>query len=137
MSIKFNPIEEFLKQRISLQKELVRCLNYGRGEDYSSIERILLNMDKELGKIINLDDYKPHKTDSVICLSCLTDWQAIYPENVDINNLECPNCKKYNSIEFNLITSRELIKFLFKESQLKLDEYVKFTYKLRQILKND
>jgi hypothetical protein len=86
MSIKFNPIEEFLKQRISLQKELVRCLSYGGEEDYSSIERILLNMDKELGKIINLDDYKPHKTGSAICLSCLKDWQAIYTENADINN---------------------------------------------------
>jgi hypothetical protein len=82
-------------------------------------------------------DRRPHKTNSVICLSCLYDWQAVYPENADINNLECPLCNKYNSIKFDLITSRKLIKFLFKKSDLKLDEYVKFTYELRQTLKND
>lgn len=113
----FNPIKEFLKQRLSLQKSLVSCISYGKEQNYSSIERILLNMDKELGKIINLEDHRPHKTNSVICLSCLKDWQAVYPENVNINNLECPNCKEHNSIEFNLITARKIINFLKNNDQ--------------------
>ena len=85
--------------------------------------------------IINLDDKRPHKTDSVICLSCLHDWQAVYPGNTDINNLECPNCKDQNSIKFNLITARKIIKFLFKQSHIKADSYINFTNKLKSTIK--
>ncbi len=134
MNIKFNPTEELLKQRLLLQNKIINFPCY-EGEEYQhkleTLERIIKNMDN----IINLDDKRLHKTDSVICLSCLHDWQAVYPENTDINNLECPNCKKYNSIEFNLISARKIIKFLFEQSNIKLDNYVKFTYKLKQELK--
>ena len=81
--------------------------------------------------LFNLDDKMPHKTNSVICLSCLHDWQAVYPENTDINNLECPNCKEQNSIEFNLITARKIIKFLSEQGNIKADSYVNLTYELK------
>jgi len=113
MNIKFNPIEELLKQRLLLQNKIINFPCY-EGEEYQhkleTLERIIKNMDN----IINLDNKRLHKTDSVICLSCLHDWQAVYPENTNINNLECPNCKEQNSIEFNLITARKIIKSLFK-----------------------
>jgi len=35
-------------------------------------------------KITNINDFRPHKTDSVICLNCYHDWQAVYPEDVFI-----------------------------------------------------
>ncbi len=124
-------IKTLLNQRDKLQDKIINFPCY-EGKEYQSkletLERIIKNMDNN---IINLDDKRLHKTDSVICLSCLHDWQAVYPENTDINNLECPNCKEQNSIEFNLITARKLIKFLFEQGNIKLDSYVKFTYKLK------
>ncbi len=90
-----------------------------------TIEQIIKNMDNNL---FNLDDKRLHKTDSVICLYCLKDWQAVYPENVSINNLECPNCKKHNSIEFNLITARKIIN---KNKQMKMisKETLEYNYR--------
>lgn len=66
-------------------------------------------------KITNINDFRPHKTDSVICLNCYHDWQAVYPEDVSIKNLECPICKNQNAKEFNLITARDIIKSLVKK----------------------
>ena len=66
-------------------------------------------------KITNIDDFRPYKTDSVICLNCYHDWQAVYPESVSITDLECSNCKNQNAIEYNLITARSIIKSLVKK----------------------
>ena len=124
-------IKTLLDQRNKLQDKIINFPCY-EGEEYQSkletLERIIKNMDNN---IINLDDKRPHKTDSVICLSCLHDWQAVYLENTDINNLECPNCKNQNSIEFNLITARKIIKFLFKQNHIEADSYINFTNKLK------
>tara|TARA_R110001632_G_scaffold53894_1_gene132424 strand:- start:91 stop:300 length:210 start_codon:yes stop_codon:yes gene_type:complete len=63
-------------------------------------------------KIIDLDSLRPHETKYIICLCCFKDWQAVFPINTNINKLECPDCQKQNSIEFTLVTAKNIIKTL-------------------------
>jgi len=118
-------IKTLLNQREKLQNKIIDFPYYD-GKSYDNklqtLERIIKNMDNN---IFYLDDKRLHKTDSVICLSCFYDWQAVYPETTNINNLECSKCHKYNSIKFDLITARKIINFLFTESHIKFDNFIK------------
>ena len=41
-------------------------------------------------KITRIDDHRPHCAGNIICVHCLHEWTAVWPEKT--NNLECPNC---------------------------------------------
>lgn len=91
------------KQFINLQESIA---GFGKTKEKALIN-LCNNMNK---KIIDLDSKRPHKTDSVICLACLADWQAVYPDNIKIKKLHCPDCGRAEAVEFNVINSRKIIK---------------------------
>ena len=63
-------------------------------------------------EIRHLDDTKPHITKSVICLTCLRDWQAVFPEKTNIKDLECPDCGRQEAVIFDLVNARKIIRIL-------------------------
>ena len=42
------------------------------------------------GKVISLDDHRPHQASYVACMECGRDWVAVFPTGVAA--LECPAC---------------------------------------------
>lgn len=52
-----------------------------------------------IGKLINLDDNRPHKVSEVICLKCLYRWVAVRPVGTPLKNLQCPKCGYMCAIE--------------------------------------
>lgn len=45
-------------------------------------------------KIVDINEYKPHKVSEVICIKCAYRWLAVRPVGTLLKDLECPNCGK-------------------------------------------
>jgi len=43
------------------------------------------------GKVVNLDDYRPHLSGAAICLACKYEWWVVAP--VGTVFFECPRCE--------------------------------------------
>ena len=50
-------------------------------------------------KVIELQDYKPHRYSEVICIKCHHRYICVRPEIVLLKDLECENCGKGFIIE--------------------------------------
>ncbi len=50
-------------------------------------------------RVVNLDEYVPHKISEVICVGCGKRWIAARPEGTLLKDLECPNCGAGKVIE--------------------------------------
>jgi len=48
-------------------------------------------------KITQLDDHRPHNAGQIICVHCLHEWTAVWPEVT--SNLECPNCSEMTTTD--------------------------------------
>lgn len=44
-----------------------------------------------MGKVISLDDHRPHNSGQAKCLGCQHEWFAVAPADTH-GNLECPSC---------------------------------------------
>lgn len=44
-----------------------------------------------MSKVVDIDDFKPHRVSEVICVKCLKRWIAVRPCDVLLKELECPN----------------------------------------------
>lgn len=40
--------------------------------------------------VVSIDDFRPHDTGYVVCMSCAHDWVGAFP--VGVNRFECPKC---------------------------------------------
>ena len=47
-----------------------------------------------MGKLIDLDEHRPHLVSEVICLKCLRRWIDVRPEDVPLKLLQCPYCRE-------------------------------------------
>lgn len=43
-----------------------------------------------MGKLIDLDENRPHKVSEVVCLKCLHRWIAMRPVGTLLKELHCP-----------------------------------------------
>ena len=43
-----------------------------------------------MGKVVNIDDARPHTTNMIVCSGCQHKWIAVYPTGTDA--IECPGC---------------------------------------------
>lgn len=44
------------------------------------------------GRIIGIDENRPHKVSEVICVKCGRRWISVRPEGTLLKDLECPDC---------------------------------------------
>lgn len=52
-----------------------------------------------MGRIVGIDDNKPHVVSEVICIKCYHRWTAIRPCCVKLKNIFCPKCGPGHVIE--------------------------------------
>lgn len=52
-----------------------------------------------MGKLIDLDENRPHKVSEVVCLKCLHRWIAVRPVGTLLKELHCPKCGWQCAIE--------------------------------------
>lgn len=45
-----------------------------------------------MGKIINIEENRPHKVSEVMCVKCFRRWIAVRPVGVLLKEMDCPNC---------------------------------------------
>lgn len=45
-----------------------------------------------MGKIINIEENRPHKVSEVMCVKCFRRWIAARPVRVLLKEMDCPNC---------------------------------------------
>lgn len=45
-----------------------------------------------MGKVLNIDENKPHEISEVICVKCGKRWIAVRQEETLLKSLECPSC---------------------------------------------
>lgn len=50
-------------------------------------------MDNSYQKVIDINEYSPHKVSEVICIKCAYRWLAVRPVNTLLKDLECPQCE--------------------------------------------
>lgn len=50
-------------------------------------------------KIVQLDEYRPHKVSEVICVRCGKRWISVRPAGTLLKEIECPECGKGFVIE--------------------------------------
>lgn len=43
-------------------------------------------------KIVQLDEYRPHKVSEVICVRCGKRWISVRPAGTLLKEIECPEC---------------------------------------------
>ena len=51
-----------------------------------------------MGKITNIDEYKPHEIAEVICLYCMNRWISVHEQGEWLAKWECPKCGKIGGI---------------------------------------
>lgn len=44
--------------------------------------------------VIDIDCFKPHYTNELICINCKYRWIGVYKCKTALNDLICPKCKK-------------------------------------------
>ena len=54
-----------------------------------------------MGKLISLDEHRPHLSGQALCLVCGYEWIAVAP--VGIMHLECPKCERIQGVIKNAI----------------------------------
>lgn len=47
-----------------------------------------------MAKLININEYKPHKVSEVICVNCKYRWIAVRLSAIKLKDLECAGCHK-------------------------------------------
>ena len=45
-----------------------------------------------MGKIINIEENRPHKVSEVMCVFCFRRWIAVRPVGVLLKEMDCPSC---------------------------------------------
>ena len=45
-----------------------------------------------MGRVLSIDENKPHVVSEVICVKCGKRWISVRPCKVLLKELECPNC---------------------------------------------
>lgn len=50
------------------------------------------NTTQATGRIIDINEGKPHVVSEVICVKCGRRWIAVRPEGTLLKELECPDC---------------------------------------------
>jgi hypothetical protein len=45
-----------------------------------------------MGKVIDIDEIKPHTVSEVICVKCYSRWYAVRPKGTLLKSIECKNC---------------------------------------------
>lgn len=45
-----------------------------------------------MGKIINIEEKRPHKVSEVMCVKCFRRCIAVRPVGVLLKEMDCPNC---------------------------------------------
>lgn len=51
-------------------------------------------MDKRNNKIVDINEFTPHKVSEVICIKCAYRWIAVRPVRTLLKYIECPGCTK-------------------------------------------
>ncbi len=74
-----------------------------------------------MSNIIDINKNKPHRTESVICMDCKYDWQAVFPEKTNVEDLQCPKCNRQNTKVFDLVRAREIIQSQLPQSPFSSD----------------
>ena len=54
---------------------------------------------------IDFDELTPHTVQEVVCLKCLHRWIAVYPQQTQLKDLQCPNCGEQG---FVIATGQEI-----------------------------
>ena len=47
-----------------------------------------------MDKIVDINEYKPHRVSEVICINCKYRWIAVRLSTSKLRNLECAGCHK-------------------------------------------
>lgn len=57
------------------------------------------------------EEYDPHTVSELICVKCGRRWIGVYPSDVCLKNLKCPN----NHIGFVILTGQDLDAINYQE----------------------